>query len=473
MKIILISISFWILFASTGLGCSAFILKSDGEIVLGKNFDWTFRDGIILLNQRGEKKSAYYTHDGIPAEWVSRYGSITFNQNGKDMPYGGMNEAGLVIEMLWMDLTVYNIAETKPYLNELEWIQYHLDQFATVNEVLLQLEKTKVYPIKGKIHYILTDPTGDSMIVEYINGQPVAYQKDTNTCQAITNKSVVHSEPYKNQIKGIRKNNSAPSYRYYKIEQQMKKMEAHKGALKNMAFEILQDVTIPSGAFKTMWTIVYSLHTKEISFFSDTHPSRKTISLESIDFLKAPAFIHLNQHGDALMSDHFTPLDTTTNNLITTASLLHLGFNKEMAADMSGHRFRASPQTQSVFSEQYFHLSLSFISDKPQTLFIAIMDSEEQYESKQAIDGGYVYGHVQNEAYTMHIYGLKEGRYGMLAFLDKDRNRTLTFGKDGKPVEPYATFGNSQPRSKSEFTYINSSTHLDSGNSTHFIEWTN
>jgi len=99
--------------------CSSFVLKNGKTILLGKNFDWTFDQGYIIKNIRNTTKVAYYTHNGAPASWTSKYGSITFNQNGKEMPYGGMNEKGLVVEMLWLDDTRFNISDDKTYLNEL------------------------------------------------------------------------------------------------------------------------------------------------------------------------------------------------------------------------------------------------------------------------------------------------------------------------------------------------------------------
>ena len=35
-----------------------------------------------------------------PARWTSKFGSVTFNQYGKDNPMGGVNERGLVIEVM-------------------------------------------------------------------------------------------------------------------------------------------------------------------------------------------------------------------------------------------------------------------------------------------------------------------------------------------------------------------------------------
>ena len=53
------------------------------------------------MNRRGLKKTAFSTNSGL--QWVSRFGSLTFNQFGFEFPNGGINEAGLVIEHMMMD----------------------------------------------------------------------------------------------------------------------------------------------------------------------------------------------------------------------------------------------------------------------------------------------------------------------------------------------------------------------------------
>ena len=201
------------------------MLKNEKTILLGKNFDWTFDKGYIIKNIKNTTKVAYCTHNGTPASWTSKYGSVTFNQNGKEMPYGGMNEKGLVVEMLWLDDTRFNISEDKTYLNELEWIQYQLDNFQIVDEVVTHIENLKIYPIKGKIHYILADTNGKSVIIEYLDGKPKIYEKEANTCQAITNNSVVFSEKYIDNLQGIPKRNTSEIYRYHQIENQIRKLK--------------------------------------------------------------------------------------------------------------------------------------------------------------------------------------------------------------------------------------------------------
>jgi hypothetical protein len=68
-------------------------------ILLAKNLDWPISDGYILVNKPGVKKNAF-TNQHPRISWISKYGSITLNQFGKEFPLGGMNEAGLAIEEL-------------------------------------------------------------------------------------------------------------------------------------------------------------------------------------------------------------------------------------------------------------------------------------------------------------------------------------------------------------------------------------
>ncbi|MGD1045060.1 MAG: hypothetical protein ABR936_07005 [Bacteroidota bacterium] len=79
-------------------GCTTFCLRDSINIVFGKNQDHIIGYGYLMINKRNVKKTAFFPYDDISAGWISKYGSITFNQYGKENPIGGMNEAGLVVE---------------------------------------------------------------------------------------------------------------------------------------------------------------------------------------------------------------------------------------------------------------------------------------------------------------------------------------------------------------------------------------
>ncbi|MBL7844944.1 MAG: linear amide C-N hydrolase [Cyclobacteriaceae bacterium] len=468
---------FWTLLFLTTLvqsaySCSSFVLKNGKTILLGKNFDWTFDQGYVIKNLKNTTKVAYCTHNGVPARWTSKYGSITFNQNGKEMPYGGMNEKGLVVEMLWLEDTRFNISEDKTYLNELEWVQYQLDNFQTVDEVVAHIENLKIYPIKGKIHYILADTHGKSVIIEYLEGRPEVYEKEANSCQAITNKSVVYSKKYIENIEGIRKNNTSTTYRYHKLEKQIKALQAPGDFSEMSAFQMLKSVNIPKGDFKTVWTIVYNIESRAISFFSHSHRKTKQINLNNIDFEQELSYFNINQDAEIVLDTKLKPFAEQANFEIASASLMHLGFDRDLTKEMSEHQFKQKLTTQSYFSQNYFHFNISIpMLEAERRLMFVVMDSEDNFRKRVAVTGGYLLGTTSIGTTNRHIYGLKNGTYSMIALIDENKNSELDFDIDGNSIERYATFSDFKPKSMGEITFKNTSNYFTKDNSKLTIEW--
>jgi penicillin V acylase-like amidase (Ntn superfamily) len=107
-KTILIAITFLI---HPSFGCSAFLLKSNNQNIVGKNYDWTIENGRVLINKRNMEKIAYGVNN--PISWKAKFGSVTFNQYGQEFPNGGMNEKGLVIEALWLNESLLPFVDKK------------------------------------------------------------------------------------------------------------------------------------------------------------------------------------------------------------------------------------------------------------------------------------------------------------------------------------------------------------------------
>src|SRR5918911_589932 len=101
--------------------CTTFVINKDGHIVFGRNYDWITGAGIVNTNQRGLYKTSLKNNDGATISWVSKFGSITFNQYGKEFPTGGMNEKGLVVELMWLDGTRYPEKDNRPSIGVLQW----------------------------------------------------------------------------------------------------------------------------------------------------------------------------------------------------------------------------------------------------------------------------------------------------------------------------------------------------------------
>ncbi|MBW2736054.1 MAG: hypothetical protein JRH20_27020 [Deltaproteobacteria bacterium] len=176
--------------------CTAFALP--GYAIVGKSYDWHIAEGFLLVNKRGMKKVALLSSPKAkPTRWVSRHGSVTFNQYGRGMPNGGMNDAGLVVEILWLNATRYAPIPTgQPAVNELQWIQLLLDQAATLDEALKLARTHGISPVHGKVHYLVCDAQSRCAVVEHVDGKQVITRGASLPVPAITNNTYAQSLSY-------------------------------------------------------------------------------------------------------------------------------------------------------------------------------------------------------------------------------------------------------------------------------------
>ena len=201
MKIILLLVGF-LLFPFELFCCTTFSFSNHkGEVVFGRNFDFPVGMGHIAINNKNVYKTAFIRPPEKAISWTSTYGSITFNQCGKEFPYGGMNEAGLVIEQMWLQEAAYPEADKRFGLSELQWIQYQLDNSATVEQVvnsdsLVRISYTAIAPL----HFLIADASGNVATIEYIEGKMIVHQGKNLPYQVLANCTYQNSLSYKRNI---------------------------------------------------------------------------------------------------------------------------------------------------------------------------------------------------------------------------------------------------------------------------------
>ncbi|MEA1897655.1 MAG: linear amide C-N hydrolase, partial [Bacteroidota bacterium] len=255
-----ISIIAFTLFANVIFACTTFSFSDkNGNIVFGRNYDFPIGVGHIHINKRNMRKTAFIRPPEKPLEWISKYGSITFNQNGKEFPYGGMNEAGLVIEQMWLQETVYPQLDERYGLSELQWIQYQLDISESVKDVinsdsLVRISFTSMSPL----HFLVSDAEGNVATIEYIDGKMIVHRDSNLPYPVLANCSYEHSLNYKVSID--KKENKQfndwtlnSSGRFAKAVSLIEKYTDDKSIV-DYSFEILYSVAKKNG---TQWTNVY------------------------------------------------------------------------------------------------------------------------------------------------------------------------------------------------------------------------
>jgi len=127
-------------------------------------------------------------------QWTAKYGSVV--ATGYDVSStDGVNEAGLSVNLLWLAESQYPAPDSsKPLLTIAAWAQYVLDQFATVDEAIKAISTEPFSLVSANVpgeerlttlHMSLSDSSGDSAIIEYIDGKPVIHH--SRDYQVMTN----------------------------------------------------------------------------------------------------------------------------------------------------------------------------------------------------------------------------------------------------------------------------------------------
>ncbi len=271
--------------SQVGQACSTFSFESDNQPVFGKNYDWMVDDGLVVVNKRNVSKTAA-TGDH-PVTWTSKYGSVTFNQYGREFTHGGMNEAGLVIELMWLNETEYPIPDARAALGNLQWIQYQLDNFSTVAEVAASDSNIRITPDGAKIHYLVCDSTGTCASIEFLDGKLVYHTGEIMPINVLTNSIYAQSIAFLKQHQGFGGaksiGNTSSSYdRFVRAANLVNQYDpGTSDSAIEYAFEILSNVA--QGNF-TKWSIVYDLAQRRIYFRTFANSQVRYFDLKTFDF---------------------------------------------------------------------------------------------------------------------------------------------------------------------------------------------
>ena len=176
-------------------------LGPDNAVITGRSMDWPYAFNThFFIFPRGTKNVGIEDAQGLT--WESKYGTVvaggTTTPGGPiDGVFDGMNEKGLGANLLYLAETDWPAPGTdKPHISWGAWLQYVLSNYATVNEAVAAIEKQDVYIVPANfgpggvahptVHLSLSDPSGDSAVIEYLDGKPVIhhgreYQVMTNS----------------------------------------------------------------------------------------------------------------------------------------------------------------------------------------------------------------------------------------------------------------------------------------------------
>ena len=289
MKKILIPILSLIVFLTDSTACTTFCLKDSKSLIYGRNYDFDFGSGFMVINRKGLNKTAFIQPPAIPAKWTSKYGSITFNQIGIDLPMEGMNEKGLVIAQMGLFESKFPNSDNKPCVGGLEWIQYQLDNSCTLDEVIENNKKISTIPDIIPVHYLICDSLGNVGIIEFINGQVKVYKGKDIKYPVLSNDTYEKSMKDLKEYNGFGGQKPIPS-KWDNISDIIAKgsylISNYDSKNTNLniidyGFNILTEVASPT---RTQWSVIYDIINKKIVFKSLQNKELRTISMNDFDF---------------------------------------------------------------------------------------------------------------------------------------------------------------------------------------------
>jgi len=198
-----------LLVSATAPACTSFAICEGTNIVVGNNDDWFSVSAYLVVNKRSITKKGFLSSTNAPPlEWTSRYGSVTVDFNAIGIPSAGMNEAGLVVDELYPGGPMqYEPPDDRPIIDEIQWIQYQLDNCATVQEVGKTDEIIRVVPYYWHSHYFVYDRNGNAAVIRFTDGKMDAQVIPPGGVQVLANR------PYSEALDKCEKQPATNEYR--------------------------------------------------------------------------------------------------------------------------------------------------------------------------------------------------------------------------------------------------------------------
>ncbi len=239
--------------------------------MFGRNLDWYSDDGVVVVNKRNVTKESLVFPPEQPTSWTSKYGSITFNQFGKEFPFGGMNERGLVVELMVVP-GEYPEMDDRTAVNELQWVQYQLDNCKTIDEVVATDSKIRIQRISQHLHYLICDSLGNSAVIEFDWAGIKVYQGENLPI------TVLENDAYE---KSLKKKELKKECRFSTASNMLSMHNSRSSTVEGIrySFNILDEVKLDAS-----WSMVYDVKAKRIYFTTKSNRKQRMIQMNDFSF---------------------------------------------------------------------------------------------------------------------------------------------------------------------------------------------
>jgi penicillin V acylase-like amidase (Ntn superfamily) len=306
--------------------CSRIVWNDNGvAVVVGRSMDWlNAMPTDLYVLPRGIQREGMTGKNTLT--WTAKYGTVVAvpTRGAASGAADGINEEGLAGSMLWLAESDYGKYDPERKSLSLGlWLQYYLDNFATVQEAVDFTEKTSFQLVTGTfdgrkmtVHLALSDPTGDTVVIEYIDGKPKIHHGKQFTV-------MTNSPPYDQQLqqllqyKGFGGTKPLPgttdaadrfvrgAYYLTHLPKPADYRESIAGVL-----SVIRNISAPFGESDparpnisaTRWRTVADLTNRIYYFEAATSPNLVWVKLDGLDFAEGAGIrkIDLVNHPDGV-----------------------------------------------------------------------------------------------------------------------------------------------------------------------------
>jgi len=308
---LLISILLLLAFQLSSNACTEVLLnKKKGLVVSGRTLDYNCDiSSKICFRQKGkhvlDPAVKWTTLTSKPLEWTAKYDAVLVDAFDEPAFVDAFNTEGLSIACLWHADTepAQSVAPGTDALSNVALVEYIAENAATVDEAKALISKLSLFlsNYKGQpmtLHWIITERSGKSTVMELKNGKPRFFDE-------VTEVGVMANQPsYDKQLANLKEHLNARSKdRNYTLPGDYQStsrfvksafLVSHLPELTNCeegasaVSQILHNVESPKGAQPTgsytQWFAVRDQSNLVYYFIAAKNQAKKSVDLKTLDF---------------------------------------------------------------------------------------------------------------------------------------------------------------------------------------------
>ena len=404
--------------------CTSFMLETDDGLYFAHSLNHGGLDAVnggVYINPRGLWKRGYDmptmmggTPDAGPTLiWKACYGSVTFSPLGRENPDGGMNEAGLFIFEKGYD-PVYSTDPTLPVLFQMQWMQYQLDNYSTVEEVVANADRIALDGWGW--HYFVADATGDAAIIDYVDGKAEVYRGESLPYPICCNSNYEYALGFLSQHEGFGgdipiEQNFDETPRFIYGAKLLVEHEDEEPA--QYCLDMLDGMSM-----YVRWAVVFDLERSTVHFRTDVNREDRSFSFSPADFEQdaGTLMFDVNAAGAGDVRSMFEPYDADIEAEFL-ADVLNLFMEDEAKAAAAGEAHAA--RLEYVDLAELYEIEGAWTG----TVTVSVQGEEKSLSVALNLEesGGVYTGTIDGEAFgkQLPLHNIAF-RGGLLAFTSRD-----------------------------------------------------